>query len=110
MENASIYIGAGPYISAALSGKFEPQTIDGNIIQDDPNKLDLSFDAKFGNDPYSNFKRLDYGANAIAGLRLNNGLLFNNGYDMGFANVQSDHYFYSSTKNRSIHFGLGYQF
>ncbi|WP_374948953.1 porin family protein [Mucilaginibacter sp.] len=105
----SFYVGAGPYISTALSGKFSAERIDGYRIEE-KYEDSYSFKATIGTDQNRSFKRFDYGLNALAGFRLNNGLLIDAGYDLGLGNIEGQSYIYSSTKNRSLHFGLGYQF
>lgn len=109
VSGGSIYLGGGPYIATALSGKFNNKTLDG---QTPGPTYDNAFDqkAKFGSGTFDNFKRIDYGVNAIAGFRFNSGLLINLGYEAGLANIQNDHYYYASTKNSGANISVGYLF
>ncbi|WP_114941296.1 outer membrane beta-barrel protein [Mucilaginibacter endophyticus] len=110
VQGGGFYVGAGPYIANALSGRFTP-AVDPVL----PNASSLAasppFNAKFGNDDFSNFKRFDYGANAVAGFALNSGFMINAVYNLGIANIQgNDRYIYESTKTRSLGIALGYKF
>ena len=114
VKTGSFYLGAGPYIARGLKGKFTPQTLDNNSI-DESDQNDFSIKAQFGNDNNSNFKSFDYGVNGIAGFQFNNGILVNAGYDLGLSNIQTNNIllnptFYSSTKNRSFNISIGYMF
>ncbi|WP_121812852.1 porin family protein [Mucilaginibacter kameinonensis] len=110
VQGGNFYMGAGPYITKILSGRFTP----------DPNPaLPYAygvpnfppFNAKFGNDNFSNFKSFDYGANAVAGFALNNGFMINAVYNLGITNIQgNDRYLYENTKTRSLGIALGYKF
>ena len=71
-----IYFGAGPYVAKGISGKVKGKDTDGNSISED---------VKFGDD--GNIKSMEYGANAIAGIKLKTGLLFNVNYDLGLSNI-----------------------
>lgn len=79
-----IYIGAGPYGSSAVHGKLK-QT----AVNTKNGSFGGSQDIKFGNNA-DEIKRMDYGANAIAGIRLKGGLLFNINYDLGLTNILPD--------------------
>lgn len=71
-----VYFGAGPYVAKGLSGK---------VKGTDDNGRSVSEDIKFGDD--NGLKSMDYGANAIAGIKLKTGLLFNINYDLGLSNI-----------------------
>ncbi|MFA6087121.1 porin family protein [Mucilaginibacter sp.] len=114
VKTGSFYLGAGPYIARGLKGKFTPQTLDNNSI-DESDQNDFNIKAQFGNDNNSNFKSFDYGVNGIAGFQFNNGILVNAGYDLGLSNIQTNNIllnptFYNSTKNRSFNISIGYMF
>jgi len=108
VQAGHLYVGAGPYIGTALSGKFTPAL--GNESPGQSSPVDLSFKARFGDDNRSNFKSFDYGGNAVAGFEFDNGLMINAVYNLGLANIQSDNYLYNSTKTRSLSIALGYKF
>ncbi|HEY9196178.1 MAG TPA: porin family protein [Mucilaginibacter sp.] len=110
VQGGSFYVGAGPYIAKALSGRFTAIENPGL-----PNASTVPtpspFDAKFGSDPLSNFKSFDCGANAVAGFALNNGFMINAVYNLGITNIQgNDRYLYESTKTRGLGIALGYKF
>jgi len=114
VQTGSFYLGAGPYVARALKGRFTPQTLDNNVI-DDTDRDDFGIKAQFGNDNKSNFKSFDYGVNGIAGFQFNNGILVNAGYDLGLSNIQTNNILlnpalFSETKNRSLHISIGYMF
>lgn len=71
-----IYFGAGPYVAKGISGKVKGSDSDGNSISED---------IKFGDD--GDIKSMEYGANAIAGIKFKTGLLFNVNYDLGLSNI-----------------------
>ncbi|WPU92538.1 porin family protein [Mucilaginibacter sabulilitoris] len=71
-----IYFGAGPYVAKGISGKVKGNDSDGNSVSED---------IKFGDD--GDIKSMEYGANAIAGIKFKTGLLFNVNYDLGLSNI-----------------------
>jgi hypothetical protein len=74
-----IYFGAGPYVARGLSGKVK--------ITDPETGQSESQDVKFGGNDDNSFKAMEYGANAIAGIKLKTGLLLNINYDLGLSNL-----------------------
>lgn len=109
VQSGGFYIGAGPYITKFLSGRFTP---DPNLASPYEYRAPNfpPFDAKFSG-TWSNFKSFDYGANAIAGFAMNNGLMINAVYNLGISNIQgNNNYLYKSTKTRSLGIALGYKF
>lgn len=96
----NFFIGAGPSISYALSGK--ASLTDGTNSE--------SSDLKFGNSSDDNMKRYDFGANFTTGFTFKRGLLLAANYNAGLSNLTplatdgnkiSSHYF---------GFKLGYMF
>ncbi|AYL94710.1 porin family protein [Mucilaginibacter celer] len=79
-----IYLGAGPYGSYGVHGKLKQ-----SAINTQNGSFSSSRDIKFG-DESGEIKRMDYGANAIAGIKLKGGLLFNINYDLGLTNILPD--------------------
>jgi opacity protein-like surface antigen len=100
--DGKIFFGAGPYFGYAISGKSKVKgslTVDGQTASDSQSE-DLDFD--------SDYKRVDYGVNALAGYQLGNGLNIHAGYGLGLANIiRSDE---GEIKNRVFSVGLGFSF
>jgi hypothetical protein len=96
-----LYIGAGPYLSVGLSGNNQLENVDATT----------GTNVRFGNG--DDLKKLDFGANLVAGLELNNHLTFNMKYALGLSNIATDAPFDPSTtsvKNRVFMIGLGFWF
>jgi hypothetical protein len=79
-----IYLGAGPYGGIGVHGKTKLTAVNSKN-----GTFGSSQDTKFGNDA-GDIKRTDFGANAVAGLKLKGGLLFNVNYDYGLSNILPD--------------------
>jgi hypothetical protein len=79
-----IYFGAGPYGAFGLSGKVK---LTGTNTK--TGAISAGNDVKFGNES-GDIKSKDFGANAIAGIKLKNGLLLNINYDLGLTNILPD--------------------
>lgn len=79
------FIGAGPYISYALSGTNKTGAVTLDTIASLPS---TSTNINFGSDTAST-KALDYGVNVLAGYELPGGLLFKVGYSYGLANFSN---------------------
>jgi len=77
---------------------------------DPSEKEEEEFDAfKKEDEGGAGYKRLDLGANAIAGIQFNSGLFVNAGYSLGLANlVDSEEG--GSMKNRGLQLTVGYVF
>lgn len=86
LKPGKIFIGTGPYIGVALSGKDNNTTfvyqVDGTEVARNSSNQSINFGS--GQD---NLKRLDYGINTIAGFRLNNGLEIGAALGFGLANL-----------------------
>lgn len=96
-----IYFGAGPYAAFGLSGKIK---LTGNNTK--TGALSLHNDVKFGDDA-GDIRSKDYGANAIAGIKLKSGLLLNINYDFGLTNIlpEADG---TKMKTRVLGISIGY--
>ncbi|MFC0517435.1 porin family protein [Mucilaginibacter angelicae] len=79
-----IYLGAGPYGGIGIHGKTKLTAVNTKT-----GSFGTSQDTKFGNDA-GDIKRTDFGANAIAGIKLKDGLLLNINYDYGISNILPD--------------------
>jgi len=99
----SIFVGAGPYVGFGLSGKLKAGDED----------ADVKFDGKKGSEIDANddaamhLKRIDAGANFLAGYELKNGLLFGVNYSLGLTNLDPDG---SKSKNNYFGVSVGYLF
>jgi hypothetical protein len=101
VKPGKIFFGAGPYYGYALSGNVRSTTINGS-----PNQVSEG-NITFGGD--GNYKRSDFGVNALAGIKLKNGLLFSVNYEYGLTNIYKSQ-FVTTDKNRVLGFSAGYQF
>lgn len=102
-----LYAGVGGYISYGLSGKTKitkSYTLpDGNHVTEE--ERDAFKDAEKNG---AGFRKVDFGASALAGVKLKNGLFANIGYQFGLTDIASD----TDTKyfNRSLQLHVGYLF
>lgn len=85
-----LYIGAGPYLSFALSGTEKSGS--------------TSVDINFGSG--GDFKSTDYGFALNAGYETPIGIFFHLSYDYGLANIANG----ATVNNVSTHISLGYFF
>lgn len=97
-----LFVGAGPYVGVSIAGK---RKIDGTVTGFGPaGERDMKFT---GDDRDQNL--LDAGANFLLGYKLKSGFLITAGYGLGISdldpNGSNDH-----IHNRTIRFGLGFQF
>lgn len=78
-----LIVGAGPYVGYGITGKnkFEA-TVGTSVVNSRDEKI------TFGN-AEGDIKPFDYGANIMAGLLLNNGLMLNLNYSIGMANISN---------------------
>lgn len=76
-NSGNFFIGAGPSLAFALSGKI--------TVDDGTNST--SVDMKFGNADDDNMKGLDLGANFLTGYCFSNGLLLSANYNIGVNNL-----------------------
>lgn len=99
-SSGSVFLGAGPYVGFNVSGK---------------NKWDGTTpfasasgesDVKFGSAD-DEVKRIEAGANFMAGYKLSNGFLINAGYGLGLTNLNNTG---DTRSNRVLSFGVGFQF
>jgi hypothetical protein len=99
--NGRLIIGAGPYASYGLSGNIKVKV--SALGQSDEETQDVEFGSA-----EDQIKRMDFGANFMAGYILNNGFMVKVNYSLGLTNLSNSSE--SDWKNR--HFGLtvGYFF
>jgi hypothetical protein len=94
-------VGAGPYAAFGLNGKTNAKvSFQGQSQEEDE-------DIEFGSDD-DQIKRVDFGANFMAGYIMNNGLLFKVNYSLGLANLSNVND--SDWKNRYFGVSVGYFF
>ena len=103
----TVFFGAGPSFGLGISGKSKTtQTGEADVNQD------IKFDGKKDADVTDNnghLKAFDYGANAIAGYKMANGVYFSVGYSLGLANIDPN----ANSKYKNIgglSLKLGYMF
>ena len=99
-DEGRFFIGAGPYLGVAFSGK--------NIISGGTNSG--THDLTFGSDSTQNLGRFDYGAQAFAGYLLRSGIFFRAAYQHGIGNLWPSETRQDNTiRNTCITLSLGYQ-
>lgn len=102
----SIFVGAGPYVGFGLTGKVKADV-------DGAEDVDIKFDGKKAEDLEGeteeavHLKRLDAGANFLAGYELKNGLLFSVNYSLGLTKISPDG---GDGKNGYFGISVGYLF
>lgn len=105
VKPGKIFLGGGPYFGYALSGHTKSSTV--ADYGNGPAYDNYDFDIVFGKDGY--LRRSDFGLNAIAGLKIKNGLLFSVNYGYGLTNVAKPETG-NKDKNRVATFAVGYEF
>lgn len=104
-KSGRFFIGAGPYLSYALSAK----------VHNDNNGIDtdLSF-SSVEDTTVQNANRFDIGGNLIAGYEFRNGIFLTLNYEYGFkdfrTDLRSETVVKGDNKNRTVGFGIGYMF
>ncbi len=104
LQKSKLFFGAGPSIGVGLFGKSKASytvNFPGFPAETETMKADA-----FEEDG-AEFKRLDFSANAIAGIQWNSGLYVNAGYLHGFSNLTKDDDG-SSYKNRTVQLTVGF--
>lgn len=101
----SIFVGAGPYLGFGLSGKLKADGSDEELKVKFDGKKDSEVDEN--DEDAMHLKRLDAGANFLAGYELKNGLLFGINYSLGLTNLDPDG---SKSKNNYFGVSVGYLF
>lgn len=105
--NMKLYAGAGGYFGYGISGKSTQTT--GYIMPDENEaviveKLDAFKKEDQGG---AGLKKVDAGVGALAGIRLNNGVFANVGYQLGLTNISEGEGKY---KNHGLQLSVGYFF
>jgi hypothetical protein len=76
-SRSGIYAGIGPVVSFAMPSKTVTENSDGTSEKP----------LTFGNEPINNYRGLDYGANALLGVKCKNGMLVGINYTLGLRNL-----------------------
>jgi len=97
-----IFFGLGPYLGVALSGTARYTLINNDVIKADKENI------RFGSD--KDFKRLDFGGNALAGFQLSNGLNIQAGISASAVKISNSKDVYLNAKNLVYTVGLGFSF
>lgn len=102
VTGTSLFLGAGPYASYAISGEQK--------ITDNSNNT-VKSDLKFGNSNGDNLKATDFGVNFLGGVQLNNGFNLGAGYGLGLSDLRpKDNGGNGKITNRVLSFSVGYAF
>ena len=105
------FIGVGPELALGIGGKYKSETVTtvGNTVTTSNDKADVRFDGKKNaNDADLHLKRIDLGANAIAGYTLSNGAFISAGYTAGLKNISPEDN--TSFKNSGFNVKIGFLF
>lgn len=104
-KTGRFYMGAGPYLGYALSGKWIEKGVD-DYGDGDTDSFYDSGKIRFGGD--EGYKRTDFGINLLAGYQLKNKITLGIGYCLGLSNKDDSDYW--SSKNRVFSLSVGYSF
>jgi Outer membrane protein beta-barrel domain len=96
---SGIYAGIGPVLSFAMPSKTVTENSDGTSEKP----------LTFGNEPINNYRGLDYGANAVIGVKCKSGILVGLNYTLGLRNLTPAGA-EPKQKTGSIGFKVGYLF
>jgi hypothetical protein len=114
----SFFIGAGPFASIALNGRYKGYAEYSMVTNQDDVIYRYNVDRKIniGKEPqqmedytqFSDIKRMDFGVTALTGFTFTNGILFSINYDLGLTNIRADNY--DNIKTRVLGISVGYTF
>ena len=105
-----LFLGAGPYANYGISGKSK---LTYTLTDENGDKLSDSEETdpfKKDEDGATSFKRFDWGAGAIAGLRFPNGMFANIGYQYSIGNISSDSDEGGKYNNQGLQLTIGFFF
>ncbi len=105
---SGFYIGAGPYVGYGIAGKANIETKFNGVIV--PALTQPERDVKFGSGSDDDFKPFDFGANILAGYRLESGLSFGANYGLGLANIDAEGNNDYKASNRVFSVLVGFSF
>jgi len=109
ITKGKLFVGAGPFISRAINGRFnaydKPTNANVAAYYRDRYASGIEFDS----DKINGFKPFDYGINGLIGIQLNK-VLLNLNYDLGLANINPERRSTYKTRTRSSGLTIGYIF
>ena len=105
--NFKLYAGAGGYVNYGISGESKQTTILKTPEGDEEVSIEKLKAFKKESDGGAGLKKIDYGASALAGIKFNNGLFANVGYQLSLRNISEGDGKY---KNRGLQLSVGYFF
>lgn len=99
MTNLQLFVGAGPSIAFALSGK----------EKENDNGVRATYTYEFGNDPNDHdMRRADIGANFFAGIETKSGFMLAVNYNLGLSDLTPGGGDDGSVKNRYLGLKIGF--
>jgi hypothetical protein len=108
MGGLQFFAGAGPFVNYGVSGVTK-MTASYTLPNGEPGSETTETDAfKTDSEDGANFDRTDFGAGALAGIKLSGGLYIQAGYQLGLANITRDEG--NKYKTQGIQVSFGYFF
>lgn len=104
LGGVKIFMNAGPYLAYAISGKLKANKIWFGVNEDQTERK-----LKIGNQATDDFKALDYGLNAGAGVEIKK-ITVGLQYSLGLANIAPSNDISYTLNNKVISFSLSYKF
>lgn len=99
----NVFLGAGPYVGFNVSGQNKVDGTWGDVSG--TGETDIEFGSGDGE-----MKRVEAGANFMAGYKMSNGFLINAGYGLGLTSLNNASDSDNKFSNRVLSFGIGFQF
>ncbi len=103
-QGTNFYMGAGPYISYAVSGRQKSSASVAGASGSSER------DIEFGNSNGDDLRPFDAGVNFLAGFELGGGFQVGAGYGLGLTDLAPDNSSNSTLKNRVLSFNVGFSF
>lgn len=107
-DDPHFFIGAGPYVSAVIGGRFEQEYT--NTLNGEPLTKRYDYALRVGNEEKDNVKRFDFGVQATIGYEMPFGLYFRGHYGIGLLNVYPGSLNRSHFRNHGGGISVGYFF
>jgi hypothetical protein len=109
LTNGKLFVGAGPFVSRAINGRFNAYEKPANADVAAYYRDRYASDIEFNSNKVNGFKSFDYGINGLIGVQLNK-VLLNVNYDLGLANINPERRSSYKTRTRSAGLTMGYIF